>query len=136
MEGREKKKPTSPHTQHKQDMSSNKKGAQDYSEEVEEGVGRWRRVATEEKKLPEAIEGLFALEKKCRVGEDHVSGAKVASEIVQLCFQAKDFEAFKSNLVLISKKRGQVKSVLYIYCSLHQTSHQQQFFSHNNSFYS
>ena len=85
-----------------------KKEIQDYTKEVEEGVVKWTAVGLEEKRLQEAIDGLLVLEKKCRVGEDHVSGEKVAACLVKVCFESKDYESLKSNLLLLSKRRGQV----------------------------
>jgi 26S proteasome regulatory subunit N5 len=80
----------------------------DCSGEVNDGIPKWTRVALEEKRLPEAVDGLLVLEKKCRNGEDHESGQKVAACIVELCYKMKDYEALKANLVLLSKRRGQV----------------------------
>ena len=90
-----------------------KKEVQDYSKEVEEGVSKWTAVALEEKRLQEAIDGLLVLEKKCRVGEDHESGQKVAACLVKVCFESKDYESLKSNLLLLSKRRGQV---FFLFC--------------------
>ena len=92
-----------------------KKEVQDYSKEVEEGVVKFTAVALEEKRLQEAIDGLLVLEKKCRVGEDHESGQKVAACLVKVCFESKDYESLKSNLLLLSKRRGQVFSFFFLF---------------------
>jgi len=59
-----------------------------------------------------AIEELLTLEKKTRNGEDAPSTIRVTKLIISLCFDAKDFKALNANLVLLSKRRGQMRTVI------------------------
>mmetsp|Transcript_22629 Transcript_22629/g.63568 ORF Transcript_22629/g.63568 Transcript_22629/m.63568 type:complete len:468 (+) Transcript_22629:101-1504(+) len=85
---------------------------EDQSELVKEEIPKWTDVAVKEKRLDDAVDGLFALEKKCRNGEDHLSGQKVAVCLVELCFGSKDFEKLEVVLQALAKKRGQLKQVV------------------------
>lgn len=42
-------------------------------------------------------------------GGDAVSTGKVLVSIVELCYKKKDIKALKENIVLLSKRRGQLK---------------------------
>lgn len=55
---------------------------------------------------------MLALEKKTRQNGDSDSTLKIACSIVQLSFDAKDFEALNNALTLLSKRRGQFKRVI------------------------
>ncbi len=43
---------------------------------------------------------------------DATSTARLTEAIVQLCFDAKNWDALNDNLVLLSKRRGQLKQVI------------------------
>tara|TARA_R110002050_G_scaffold156523_1_gene284366 strand:- start:934 stop:1242 length:309 start_codon:yes stop_codon:yes gene_type:complete len=91
-------------------MASKDKIQEDQSELVDAEIPKWTDVALKEKRLQEAIDGLFVLEKKCRNGEDYLSGSKVATCLVKICFEAKGYEKLKSSLQILSKRRGQVRN--------------------------
>jgi 26S proteasome regulatory subunit N5 len=44
---------------------------------------------------------------------DAVATGKILVEIIDLCFEKKDFKALNENLVLLSKRRGQLKQVYH-----------------------
>lgn len=62
--------------------------------------------------LHEAIEGLLSLEKQTRQAADVPSTTRVAKTIIALCFEARDLTALNNNLVLLSKRRGQIKTAI------------------------
>ena len=62
-------------------------------------------------KLTEALAVLYAEEKTCRLAEDSTNTSAVATEIVQLCWQAHDVQAVIDNVVLIARRRGQLTTV-------------------------
>jgi len=52
------------------------------------------------------------VEKQTRLASDAFATGKVAVEIVKILFECKDWEGLNSNIVLISKRRQQLKQVL------------------------
>jgi 26S proteasome regulatory subunit N5 len=52
------------------------------------------------------------VEKQTRLASDAFATGKVAVAIVQILFECKDWEGLNSNIVLISKRRQQLKQVL------------------------
>jgi len=71
-----------------------------------------RDLALKEGKKDEAIENLLGVEKQTRLAGDAFATGKVAVEIVKILFECKDWEGLSSNIVLISKRRQQLKQVL------------------------
>ena len=63
--------------------------------------------------LTEAVEMLLSLEKQTRTAADTHSTSKLLVAIVRMCFEAKDFSALNENIVLLTKRRGQLKQVSY-----------------------
>ena len=57
--------------------------------------------------LPEALVLLFALEKRCRVGNDNASLVRVCEECVKHCRKAGDEEALLNTLSTLSTRRSQ-----------------------------
>jgi len=45
-------------------------------------------------------------------GGDTPSTSRVALQILKLCFEAGDLKALNANILVLSKRRGQIKSVL------------------------
>ncbi|KAK5584173.1 hypothetical protein RB653_005781 [Dictyostelium firmibasis] len=63
-------------------------------------------------KLVEAIENLLVTEKQCRQAEDSPSTSKIAVEIIKLCYEAGRLDLLNEKLVLISKRRGQLRPAI------------------------
>eukprot|EP01117_Protostelium_nocturnum_P001169 TRINITY_DN1148_c0_g1_i1.p1 TRINITY_DN1148_c0_g1~~TRINITY_DN1148_c0_g1_i1.p1 ORF type:complete len:479 (-),score=187.46 TRINITY_DN1148_c0_g1_i1:51-1361(-) len=84
---------------------------EDFSSRVETILPEQQKLA-KEGKLSQAIENLLALEKQTRQGEDSISTSKVAIAIVRLCWEAKDLKALNENLQVLSKRRGQLRTVI------------------------
>ncbi|KYR01580.1 26S proteasome non-ATPase regulatory subunit 12 [Tieghemostelium lacteum] len=62
--------------------------------------------------LLQAIENLLVAEKQCRQAEDSPSTSRIAVEIVRLCYQDQKYELLNEKLVLLSKRRGQLRAVI------------------------
>jgi len=52
---------------------------------------------------------LLSIEKQTRNGGDAPSTGKILVSIVELCFELKDLKSLNENIVLLSKRRGQLK---------------------------
>ncbi|KAH3863587.1 26S proteasome non-ATPase regulatory subunit 12-like [Dreissena polymorpha] len=80
----------------------------DYSSTVDEKIPKCEKLA-KQGKLNDALEILLALEKQTRTGADTHSLSRVLETVVRLCFETKSWEALNENIVLLTKKRGQIK---------------------------
>ncbi|KAL9543667.1 hypothetical protein MBANPS3_008000 [Mucor bainieri] len=61
-------------------------------------------------KLNEALEKLLSLEKQARNAADQASTGRILVQVVTLCYQAKDWKLLNEQIVLLSKKHGQLKA--------------------------
>jgi len=84
---------------------------EDFSAKVEQVVPEQQKLA-QAGKLNEAIENLLALEKQTRQAEDYHSTSRLAKEILRLCFEAKDWKLLNEKLHILSKRRGQLRTVV------------------------
>lgn len=80
----------------------------DYSETCDEKIPKAEELASQGK-LTEALEMLMSLEKQTRTGADMHSTSRVLVKIVQLCFKAKDWDLLNEQVIVIVKKRAQLK---------------------------
>lgn len=64
-----------------------------------------------ERKLEAAIEQLLNVEKQMRLAGEVAGTKKAATDILQLCFEAKAWRTLNDQIVLLSKRRGQLKQV-------------------------
>ncbi|UYV71719.1 PSMD12, partial [Cordylochernes scorpioides] len=60
-------------------------------------------------KLSEALDILLSLEKQTRTAADTHSTSRVLVAIVKLCFESQDMAALRENILVLSKRRGQIK---------------------------
>lgn len=74
------------------------------------GCFRW----LQEGKLDIAIEALLNLEKQFRLSADVTGTRKVAVAIVQLCREAEQWKTLNDQIMLLSKRRAQLKQVLHL----------------------
>lgn len=58
-------------------------------------------------KLQEALEILIALERNCRLGNDHNNLKEVVLTLVRLCHECKDWGQLNATATLLAKRRGQ-----------------------------
>jgi 26S proteasome regulatory subunit N5 len=84
---------------------------EDFAPKVDLAIAEQTKVA-QSGRLNEAVENLLALEKQTRQAEDHLSTSRLAITIVKLCYQAKDWQALNNYLQVLSKRRGQLRTVV------------------------
>eukprot|EP01114_Cavostelium_apophysatum_P018743 TRINITY_DN586_c0_g1_i7.p1 TRINITY_DN586_c0_g1~~TRINITY_DN586_c0_g1_i7.p1 ORF type:complete len:448 (-),score=150.40 TRINITY_DN586_c0_g1_i7:29-1372(-) len=84
---------------------------EDFSTRVEQTIPEQEKLA-KSGKLNDAIENLLALEKQTRQAEDYHSTTKLAKTIVRLCFEAKDWNMLNEKLHILTKRRGQLRTVV------------------------
>src|SRR4051812_41275752 len=90
---------------------------EDFSPIVEAELPKQIQLA-KEGKLQQALENLYALEKQTRQAEDYPSTSKLAVAIVKLCYESKDWNLLNQNLQILSKRRGQLRSVSIFHSSI------------------
>jgi len=61
--------------------------------------------------LDAKIEQLLNVEKQMRLAGEIVGTRKAAIDILQLCFEAKAWKTLNDQIVVLSKRRGQLKQV-------------------------
>ena len=61
--------------------------------------------------LDAAIESLLNTEKQCRLAGDVAGTRKAAVDIVELCFKDAAWKTLNDQIVVLSKRRGQLKQV-------------------------
>jgi 26S proteasome regulatory subunit N5 len=80
----------------------------DYSATVEVAIPQAKEIA-KSGNMERAIETLLALEKQTRTGGDAMSTAKILVCIIDMCYEANNYKALKENLLLLNKRRAQLK---------------------------
>jgi hypothetical protein len=60
-------------------------------------------------KRAEALEGLLNLEKQHRLGEDATATKAACAAILEVLFEAKDWKALNEHILLLAKRRSQLK---------------------------
>jgi len=83
----------------------------DYSVTCDEKIPEAKKLASEGK-LHDALDSLLSLEKQTRTGADMVSTGRVLVAIVQICFEAKNWTALNEHIVLLTKRRSQLKQAV------------------------
>ncbi|KAG2194463.1 hypothetical protein INT47_003831 [Mucor saturninus] len=61
-------------------------------------------------KITEALEKLMSIEKQARNAADQSSTGRILVQIVKLCYEVKDWKLLNEQIVLLSKKHGQLKA--------------------------
>ncbi|KAJ3825644.1 hypothetical protein F5880DRAFT_1637017, partial [Lentinula raphanica] len=92
-------------------MSDNKKQEKDFTPEVDALLPETASLV-KAGKLQEALDKLAVLEKQTRNAADPKSTTRLVKAITEYCFHARDFDLLNSNVSLLSKKHGQLKSVI------------------------
>ncbi|XP_030036703.2 26S proteasome non-ATPase regulatory subunit 12 [Manduca sexta] len=83
----------------------------DYSTTCDEKIPMWKSWAAKGR-VQEAIDQLLALEKQTRTGADMASTARILVTVVQICYEAKNWSALNDHIVLLSKRRSQLKQAV------------------------
>lgn len=63
-------------------------------------------------KLHDALDQLLSLEKQTRTGADMVSTGRVLVAIVQICREAQNWAALNEHIILLTKRRSQLKQAV------------------------
>ncbi|KAJ3734633.1 hypothetical protein DFJ43DRAFT_1130442 [Lentinula guzmanii] len=92
-------------------MSDNKKQEKDFTSEVDTLLPETSSLA-KAGKLQEALDKIAVLEKQTRNAADPKSTTTLVKTISEYCYNARDFDLLNSNITLLSKKHGQLKSVI------------------------
>uniref|UniRef100_T1J1H9 PCI domain-containing protein n=1 Tax=Strigamia maritima TaxID=126957 RepID=T1J1H9_STRMM len=96
-------------TDHLSDTGRVVKMEVDYTSACDEKIPECEKL-TKEGKLNEALDILLSLEKQARTGADTHSTSRILVTIVKLCFQAKNLTALNEHIVLLTKRRSQIKT--------------------------
>jgi len=83
----------------------------DYSEKCDKEIPECEERA-KKGELNEALETLLALEKQTRTGADMFSTSRILVATIKICYENKNFELLNENLVLLTKRRGQLKQAV------------------------
>jgi len=62
--------------------------------------------------LEAAIEQLLNAEKQARLAGDVAATRNAVTEILRMCFEARAWKTLNDQIVLLSKRRGQLKQVM------------------------
>lgn len=83
----------------------------DYTSTCDEKIPECKKLA-QNGKMHDALDCLLALEKQTRTGADMVSTGRVLVAIVQICREANNWPALNEHIVLLSKRRSQLKQAI------------------------
>lgn len=84
----------------------------DYTAACDEKLPLCKEMAKNENKFNEALEILLQLEKQTRIGADMVSSSRVLIAIVQLCFEAGNWNYLNEYITILVKRRSQSKQAV------------------------
>mmetsp|Transcript_24771 Transcript_24771/g.58867 ORF Transcript_24771/g.58867 Transcript_24771/m.58867 type:complete len:479 (+) Transcript_24771:24-1460(+) len=96
----------------KEDMMVSSKKKEDFTPLLDAAIPQNRDLALKEGKKAEALENLLGVEKQTRLASDAFATGRVAKEILKILFECGDWEGINSHVVLLSKRRQQLKQVL------------------------
>ncbi|XP_015439026.1 PREDICTED: 26S proteasome non-ATPase regulatory subunit 12 [Dufourea novaeangliae] len=83
----------------------------DYSSNCDVKIPECKKLA-QEGKLHDALDQLLALEKLTRTGADMLSTSRILVAIVEICLEARNWTALNEHIVLLSKRRSQLKQAV------------------------
>lgn len=83
----------------------------DYTTTCDEKLPECEKLALSGK-LQEALEILLQLEKQARTACDAHSTSRILVCIVKICYQIKNYDALNENILLLSKRRSQLKQAV------------------------
>eukprot|EP00698_Gefionella_okellyi_P019949 TRINITY_DN6198_c0_g1_i1.p1 TRINITY_DN6198_c0_g1~~TRINITY_DN6198_c0_g1_i1.p1 ORF type:complete len:465 (+),score=103.02 TRINITY_DN6198_c0_g1_i1:95-1489(+) len=86
------------------------KKSEDFSGIVDRRLPELKDLATTN--IDQAVEQLLALEKQTRLGEDASSTSRVVEAIVDAFAARRDYKQLNAHLLLLSKRRGQLKQAV------------------------
>ncbi|KAF7281513.1 hypothetical protein GWI33_004593 [Rhynchophorus ferrugineus] len=83
----------------------------DYSSTCDEKIPECEKLA-KAGKLHDALDQLLALEKQTRTGADMISTGRVLVAICQICREAKNWNALNEHIIMLTKRRSQLKQAV------------------------
>lgn len=83
----------------------------DYSSTCDEKIPECQKLV-KAGKLHDALDQLLALEKQTRTGADMISTGRVLVAICQICREAKNWNALNEHIVMLTKRRSQLKQAV------------------------
>lgn len=83
----------------------------DYSDNCDTKIPECKKLAREGK-LHDALDQLLTLEKLARTSTDVLSTSRILVAIVEICLEAKNWAALNEHIVLLSKRRSQLKQAV------------------------
>lgn len=83
----------------------------DYSNTCDVKIPECKKLASEGK-LHDALDQLLALEKLTRTVADMASTSRLLTAIVEICLEAKNWSALNEHIILLSKRRSQLKQAV------------------------
>lgn len=89
-------------------LAKDPKATEDYSKETEEIIARVDTMITAGR-IDEAVEELLAVEKKARLACDGISTSKLICKVCKIFYEANEWTKLKEHIVVLSKKRAQLK---------------------------
>ena len=75
------------------------------------GVSHQISLQEENQNLDAAIDALLNVEKQARLAGDVAGTKKAVIDIVELCYKARAWKTLNDQIILLSKRRGQLKQV-------------------------
>jgi 26S proteasome regulatory subunit N5 len=92
-------------------LAKDPKATEDYTKETEEVITRSETMA-KAGRLDEAVEDILTLEKKTRGASDGISTSKLLVHLIKLFYEANEWSKLREHIVMLSKKRGQLKRAI------------------------
>jgi len=83
----------------------------DYSETCDTKIPEAEALA-KNGKLMEALENLLSLEKLTRTAADMFSTSRILVAVVKMCYEAKNLDMLNEHLLILTKRRGQLKQAV------------------------
>jgi len=83
----------------------------DYTEACDKKIPEYEEMA-KNGNVTEALEAMLALEKQTRTAADMFSTCRVLVSIMKICFATKNVELLNEHLILLTKRRGQLKQAV------------------------
>ncbi|KAF3822467.1 hypothetical protein GH733_007841, partial [Mirounga leonina] len=83
----------------------------DYSAMVDQRLPECEKLA-KEGRLQKVIETLLSLEKQTHTASDMVSTSRILVAVVKMCYEAKEWDLLNENIILLSKRRSQLKQAV------------------------
>lgn len=83
----------------------------DYSETCDKKIPECEEMA-KNGKLSESLEMLLSLEKQTRSAADMFSTSRILVAVMKICFASKQLEILNEHLLLLTKRRGQLKGAV------------------------